>query len=246
MTRITNDEGYANADVTPRTNVLEKETAVDITYHITKGSLVYFNRITITGNYKTRDKVIRRMLSVVEGDLYNNTGLKRSYQSLERTRYFEEINFQAEKGPNDALTDVNVQVKEKQTGMFSIGVGYSASDNASITAKVEQQNLFGRAQTLSLRATLSGYRRLYEVSFTEPWLFDLPLWMKADLWNIERQYDTYTLEAIGFGMTFGYPLWEKIYGSIGYRLSNDTVKDILTTASDLHEIPGRHNGNEPV
>ncbi len=232
LTRITNDEGYANADITPRTNVLEKETAVDITYHITKGSLVYFNRITITGNYKTRDKVIRRMLSVVEGDLYNNTGLKRSYQSLERTRYFEEINFQAEKGPNDALTDVNVQVKEKQTGMFSIGVGYSASDNASITAKVEQQNLFGRAQTLSLRATLSGYRRLYEVSFTEPWLFDLPLWMKADLWNIERQYDTYTLEAIGFGMTFGYPLWEKIYGSIGYRLSNDTVKDILTTASD--------------
>ncbi|MBN1545494.1 MAG: outer membrane protein assembly factor BamA [Syntrophaceae bacterium] len=231
LTRITNDEGYANADVTPRTNILEKDTAVDITYHITKGKPVYFNRITITGNYKTRDKVIRRALSVVEGDLYNSTGLKKSYQSLERTRYFEEINFQAEKGPDETLTDVNIQVKEKQTGMFSIGAGYSASDNASITAHVQQQNLFGRAQTLSLRATLSSYRRLYEISFIEPWLFDIPLWTKTDLWNIERQYDTYTLEAIGFGVTFGYPLWEYFYGTLGYRLSNDTVKDIQSTAS---------------
>lgn len=232
LTRITNDEGYANADITPRTNILEKETAVDISYNITKGKPVYFNRIIITGNYKTRDKVIRRMLSAVEGDLYNSTNLKKGYQSLEQTRFFEEINFQAEKGPDETLTDVNIQVKEKQTGQFSIGAGYSALDNASVTANIKQDNLFGRAQTLSLRATLSGSRELYELSFIEPWLFDIPLYFQAQLWNYQRDYDDYSLDQTGAGVTFGYPLWEKLFGSIGYRLSRDTVKDVQPTASD--------------
>lgn len=233
LTRYANDEGYAYADVTPRTSVREADTAVDVSYNITKGSLVYFNRITISGNVKTRDKVIRRALAIVEGELFSSTNMKRSYQNLERSRFFEEINFQTEKGPSETLTDVNVSVKEKQTGMFSIGAGYSASDNASITAHVQQENLFGRAQTLSLRATLSGNRRLYEASFIEPYLFDMPLYSKWDLWNFERYYDTYTLDSFGFGASFGHPIWEYFYGSIGYRLSRDTIKDLSAFASSL-------------
>jgi outer membrane protein insertion porin family len=226
-----NDEGYAGADVAPRTEPREDTQTVDVTFDIRKGKLVYFNRINITGNNKTRDKVIRRQLSVVEGDLYSRTKLKNSYMALSQLRYFEEVDFQSEKGPDETLTDVNIRVKEKATGMFSVGAGYSALDHAVVTAQVSQQNLFGRGQTLSLKASIGSSSQLYDISFTEPWLFDMPLWFKTDIWNLYREYDTYNLDSKGFGATFGYPLWRYVTGYVGYRLSYDDVRDIRSTAS---------------
>ena len=231
LTQVANDAGYANTDVVPRTEPQEKTQTVDVTYVIAKKTPVYFNRINITGNTKTRDKVIRRELSIVEGDLYGRTKLKDSYMALNRLRYFEEVDFQAEKGPDETLTDVNIRVKEKPTGMFSLGAGYSALDHAVITAQVSQQNLFGRGQTLSLKASLGGSSTLYDLSFVEPWLFDMPLWSKFDLWNLYREYDSYKLDSKGFGATVGYPIWPYVIGYIGYRLSIDNVTDILDTAA---------------
>ncbi|MBU2262109.1 MAG: outer membrane protein assembly factor BamA [Proteobacteria bacterium] len=231
LTQACNDEGYANADIIPRTEPREETQTVDVTYEIAKAKLVYFNRINITGNTKTRDKVIRRQLSVVEGSLYNRTKLKDSYMALNRLRYFEEIDFQAEKGPDETLTDVNIRVKEKPTGIFSIGAGYSALDHAVFSAQVSQQNLFGRGQILSLKASLGSRTTLYDLSFIEPWLFDMPLWSKFDLWNLYREYDSYNLDSKGLNATFGYPLWPYVTGYVGYRLSLDNVKDIQDTAS---------------
>ncbi len=231
LTQVCNDEGYANVEIVPRTEPQEKTQTVDVTYEIAKRKLVYFNRINITGNTKTRDKVIRRELSVIEGDLYSRTKLKKSYMALNRLRYFEEIDFQAEKGPDETLTDVIINVKEKPTGMFSIGAGYSALDQAVVSAQVSQQNLFGRGQTLSLKASLGSRSTLYDISFIEPWLFDMPLWSKFDVWNLYREYDFYNLDSKGFGATLGYPLWEYVTGYLGYRLSIDNVKDVLDTAS---------------
>jgi len=236
LTQACNDEGYASADVAPRTEPQEKTQTVDVTYEINKAKLVYFNRINITGNNKTRDKVIRRQLSVVEGDLYSRTKLKNSYMALNQLRYFEEIDFQSEKGPDETLTDVNIHVKEKPTGIFSIGAGYSALDHGVVSAQVSQQNLFGRGQTLSLKASLGSRSQLYDISFTEPWLFDMPLWSKFDIWDLYREYDSYNLDSKGFGATFGYPLWRYVTGYVGYRLSLDNVKDILDTASHYTKI----------
>ena len=231
LTQVCNDEGYASADIAPRTEPEEKTQTVDVTYEINKAQLVYFNRINITGNNKTRDKVIRRLLSVVEGALYSRTKLKSSYMALNQLRYFEEIDFQSEKGPDETLTDVNIRVKEKATGMFSVGAGYSALDHAVVTGQISQQNLFGRGQILSLKASVGSTSQLYDISFTEPWLFDMPLWSKFDLWNLYRVYDTYNLDSKGFGATLGYPLYQYVTGYVGYRLSLNNVKDVLSTAS---------------
>ena len=176
LTQACNDDGYAYADIAPRTVPQEKTQTVDVTFNIKKGHEVFFNMITITGNTKTRDKVIRRQLAFNEGDLYSSSKLKSSYMALNRLRYFEEINFQTEKGPDETLTDVNINVKEKPTGMFSIGAGYSAQDHAIGTAQISQQNLFGRGQILSLKASIGTISNMYELSFIEPWLFDIPLW----------------------------------------------------------------------
>ncbi len=231
LTHVCNDEGYAYAEVKQRLIPMEDKQTVEIFYHITKGSPVYFNRISITGNTKTRDKVIRRQLSFVEGDLFNSSKLQASYMALNRLHYFEEIDFQTEKGPKENLTDVNIRVKEKSTGIVSVGAGYSANEHAMFTAQVSQENLFGRGQILSLKANIGAETALYDISFIEPWLFDIPLWSKFDIWNMGREYDTYDLDSKGFGVTLGYPLWGYTTGYIGYRLTSDKVYNVFTAAS---------------
>ena len=230
LTKAANDEGFAYADVHPQTDIREKDLSVDVTYKLFKGILVYFNRITFTGNTKTRDKVMRRLLSIVEGDLYNSTNLKNSYTSLERTRYFEEINFQTEKGPAENLTDVRIHVKEKATGMFSIGAGYSGQDHLAFMAEVSQQNFLGRGQTLKVKTSLSTSKTWFEVQFIEPWLFDLPLYSSWSAWHSEKEYDYYNVHSTGGGFNLGYPLWGFFSGSIGYTYSIDTLKDISVYA----------------
>lgn len=204
---------------------------MDIVYNVKKGNQVYFNRISISGNTKTRDKVIRRQLAFVEGDLYSSSKLKTSYMKLNRIRYFEEIDFQTVKGPDEGLTDINIRVKEKPTGMFSIGAGYSAQEQAVFMAQVSQQNLFGRGQTLSLSAQLGSSTTNYELSFIEPWLFDMPLWSKWEIWDTEREYDSYDVSTQGFGTTLGYPLWSYVTGYLGYRLSTNNVRNVEEGAS---------------
>ncbi len=169
-------------------------------------------------------------MSIVEGDLYSSSKLKNSYAGLNQLRYFEEVDFQTEKAPDNKM-DINIRVKEKNTGMFMVGAGYSAVDQAVIMAQIVQQNFLGYGQTLSLKASLGSTTNNYELSFTEPWLFDLPLWCKADIWKYTKEYDSYTLDTKGFGVTLGYPIWNRITGYVGYKLSMDDIQDVGSTAS---------------
>ncbi|MFO7570144.1 MAG: outer membrane protein assembly factor BamA [Smithellaceae bacterium] len=225
LTQTAQDEGYANAEINPRIHTRESEQLVDVDFQISKGLPIHISRIGISGNTITRDKVIRRQLSLFEGDLYSSTKLKNSYERLNQLRYFEEIDIQTEKAADDKM-DVHIRVKEKNTGMFMIGAGYSAVDQAIIMAQVVQQNFLGYGQIVSLKASLGSKTNNYELSFTEPALFDLPLWSKADIWKYKKEYDSYTLDTRGGGLTLGYPLLERITGYVGYRLSIDNIQDV--------------------
>jgi outer membrane protein insertion porin family len=100
-----------------------------------------------------------------------------------------------------------------------------------LNAQISQQNLFGRGQVLSLKANIGGRSTQYELSFVEPWLFDIPLWSKFDIWNYTRIYDTYNLSSTGGGATVGYPIWELVSAYLGYRLSSDDIRDVQANAS---------------
>jgi outer membrane protein insertion porin family len=226
LTQACNDEGYAIADVNPKVNIREKEQLVDIDFQLKKGELVYINRINITGNAVTRDKVIRRQLEVFEGNLYSSSKLKNSYGNLNRLRYFEEVDFQTEKNPDKNEMDINIRVKEKNTGMFMVGAGYSATEQAIIMAQIVQQNFLGYGQILSLKASLGSTTNNYELSFTEPWLLDLPLWSQVTIWKYKRDYDSYSLNTEGAGFTLGYPIWEKISAYAGYNFTINNIENI--------------------
>jgi len=245
LTEACNDEGYANADVNPKVNIRDKEQLVDIDFQLKKGPLVYVNRISITGNTITRDKVIRRQLLVVEGSLYSSSNLKQSYSNLNRLRYFEEVDFQTEKNADKNEMDINIRVKEKNTGMFMVGAGYSATEQATLMGQIAQQNFLGYGQILSLKGSFSSTTQNYELSFTEPWLLDLPLWSQVNLWNYKQFSDSYTLDTRGAGTSFGYPIWERIRGYIGYNFSIADIKDInyLTASQYIIDAQGQRTGS---
>jgi len=241
LSEIYSDEGYAFVDVSPDIKEDDKEHKVDITYRILKGKKVRFKRITITGNDSTRDKVIRRELKVIEGGYFSGNKLKRSTQNLHRLGFFEEVEVNTKKGSSDEEMILDIHVKERPTGMFSFGIGYSSVEHTIGTLQISKNNLFGRGQSLSAKASLSSKAARYTLSFIEPWLFDKPLSAGIDLYNWEYEYDEYTKDSTGGKLKLGFPLGlDFTRGSAIYTYDDAEIRDVLETASQtIKDMIGR-------
>ena len=232
ITDLYADAGYAYADVSPLTREDPAHHLVDITYTIKKGQQVYFEKIEISGNTKTRDKVIRRELRIYEQQMYNGSRLKRSVRNLHRLDYFEDIKVDTPKGSADDRMRVKIDVKEKPTGTFTFGAGYSTVDDVFVTGSVSQRNLFGRGQILKLAGQVGGSSDLYNLSFTEPWMFDIPLSGTANIYRQAREYDTYDRLSMGGGLGISYPVYDYTRASLYYRFDVTNISEITDDASD--------------
>ena len=235
-------EGFAFAEIAPQITEDPSGPKVDLIYEIRKGPKVYFERIDIVGNTKTRDKVIRREFKVAEQGLFDAAALRRSNENLNRLDYFEEINISTTPGSQEDRMNLKVEVKEKMTGSFSVGAGYSAVDQFTVMGSIAQRNLFGRGQRLSLDAYLSGNTNRYSLNFTEPWLFDIPLSAGATLYNWIREYDSYKKDSLGGSVDLGYLLWgEYTRGYVTYTYDDANVTDVENNApSQIQNSAGRN------
>ncbi len=232
LTDLYSDEGYAYAEISPRIEKIIDKLIVNITYVVKKGDQVFFETIIIGGNTKTRDKVIRRELKVVEQKLYSGRELKRSVQNLYRLDYFEDIKVNTVKGSADDKMILKIDVTEKPTGAFSFGAGYSSVEGIFGMISISQRNLFGRGQTLQLKTELGGRSSRYNLSFTEPWLFDIPLSAGFTLYDWETDYDTYDKHSIGGSVRLSYPVYDFTRVNIRYIYDVSDVKNIVEEASE--------------
>jgi outer membrane protein insertion porin family len=220
------EHGYAFAEATPTVNTDKEDKRVDISIDINKGDLVYINRITIKGNTRTRDKVIRRELLVTENGVFDSKALRQSHQRLQRLDFFEEVSVTPEPTPDKTKMDLIVEVKEKPTGAFSVGAGYSSVDNLMFMAEISQNNFLGRGQRMALQTSLSGTSTRYNIGFTEPHFYDSQLLVGFDLYDWQREYDTYTRDSTGFSLRFGYPLWWNWQMLISYGYDDTSLSDV--------------------
>ena len=200
------DLGYAYVNVTPLTNAHPKTRMLDLTFDVQPGQKVTFERIEVAGNSRTRDKVIRRELRVYEGELYSATGIKLSKQRVTALGYFETVEITTKKGSADDKMVAVVEVKEKSTGTFQVGAGFSSYENFILTGQISQNNLFGWGQTLSLQVSWSSVRQLGQIQFVEPYFFDTRWTFAFDVYATEALYTTFTRRAVGGSMTWGYEL----------------------------------------
>jgi len=232
LTDLYSDVGFAHADISPLTHENRETRLMDITYTIDKRDKVYFENIDISGNTRARDKVIRRELRIYEQEVYSGSRLKRSVRNLNRLDFFEDVKVDTPAGSADDKMNVKVEVVEKQTGTFTFGAGYSTVDDVFVTGSISQRNLFGRGQILKLSGQVGGDSDLYNLSFTEPWMFDIPLSGTISLYRSRRDYDTYDRSSSGGGMGFSYPIFDFTRASISYRYDVTDIDNITADASD--------------
>jgi len=232
--------GRARAEITPTTDVQTDTRRVDVVLTIREGNEVYVERINITGNTRSSEKVLRRELRVVEGELFTYQKLVRSRQRLFNLGYFDEVNASVEPGSTPDRVVVNVDVKERATGIFSIGAGYSSLDGIFGVLDVTQRNLFGRGQEVFLRVRFGAKSQLGLIGFTEPYLFDIPLRAGVDFYEREREFDDFTEERLGGDLRASYPLTEFLTVSGLYRLEEVDITNVADTASeDLRKEEGK-------
>ena len=211
------DRGYAYANVTPLTRTDDEARVLHVTVDIQKGKVVRFGRIEVRGNLRTRDKVVRREMRIFEGDEYSSTSLEESRRNVMRLGFFETVQVTPRRGSADDLMDVVVEVKERHTGTFQLGAGFSSVESFILTGQVSQHNLFGRGQTLSFQGTLSGIRQQLNLSFTEPHFLDTDWLFAFDLFRFELDYIDFLRSSSGGDITLGYRLTDDISASFTYE-----------------------------
>lgn len=220
------DLGYAYANVIPRTRIREKDRLVDITFEIDKGNKVYLGRINVKGNNRTRDKVVRREMRIVEGELYNETRKRESLENIKRLGYFEEVvfNTKAPQGQPDIM-DIDVAVKERNTGVIQLGAGYSNYGGFLLNGQINQINLFGKGQRLGLSIDYSKAQSIFNLSFTEPYFRDSEFSVGGDIYvqKKENELAEYKQDRRGVGVRVGHPLAPYLDGTIGYKIDETTL-----------------------
>lgn len=234
MTNELGDLQYAFVTVRPDVQRNREAKTVDIVFQINETPRVFVERINVTGNVRTQDKVLRREMLLVEGDPFNKSKLARSEQNIRDLDYFESVNVEAKPGSAPDKTVVDIGVAEKSTGELSIGAGFSTSDGPLADFRIRERNLLGKGQDLLFATTIAGKRTEFDVSFTEPHFLDRDLSAGVDLFHITRDLQdesSFDQRRTGGGVRFGYPLSERWRQNWKYRIENNEITDVQSDAS---------------
>jgi len=204
LSDVYKDKGYAYANVSPLTAVDAEKKTVDLSYEMQKGNQVSIERIEVVGNSKTRDKVVRREMRIDEGEMYSSTKIRISKQRVTALGFFETVEINQRRGSSDDKMILEVAIKEKLTGTFQVGFGFTGGESFFGTAQVSQNNLLGYGTTGSLSLQLSSIRQLVQLSYLDPYLFDTFWTGSIDLYRSQLIYTGFERDTIGGAATVGY------------------------------------------
>ena len=245
------DRGYISASVQEAVSLNPQTSRVDIVYNIIENDITYVDKVRVRGNIKTKDIVIRREMRLHPGDRFDGEKLRRSKERLNNLGYFEEISYDTEDTDTADKKNLIVDVKESKTGSFSFGGGYSTVDDFVGFVEVEQKNFdwknwpyfTGAGQNLKLRATIGTISSGFDLSFTEPWLFDYPVSFGFDAYRRTHKRDSdvgygYDEEVTGGALRLGKELSEYLRGDLVYRLDLIDISNISSGATYLDEEKG--------
>ncbi len=214
---------------------------VDVAFTLDEGAQSYIERINISGNTRTKDKVIRRELAVAPGDVYNTVRVDASKARLNNLNYFGKI----ESYPSETLIpgrkDLNILVEEKRTGSFNFGAGFSSIENLLGFAEITQGNFdllrwpyfTGGGQKFRMRVQYGTQRRDFVIALTEPYFLDREISLGGEVFFREASFtsNVYNEKRYGFDINSRKRFTQFISGTVGYRLDNATIFDVEESAS---------------
>ncbi|MEQ8281152.1 MAG: outer membrane protein assembly factor BamA [Parvibaculum sp.] len=240
LTFAAGTSGYAFAEVRPRVSRRKDERVIDMTFQITEGPRVYVERINITGNSRTLDKVVRRQMRMSEGDAFNKVLLDNSEKNIRALQYFSRVTVTQDPGTAPDKTILNVDVQEQSTGSLSLSAGFSTLDNAVAGIQLSERNFLGRGLQLSTALSLSKRRQLIEFHYTDPYLLDRDLVGGIDIFGSETNFQnesSFDSRSQGFGFRFGFPLSEKSRFLARYQFRFDEIFNVRYPACNGLNAP---------
>ena len=217
--------------------IKKDKNLVNILFSIKEGSEKYINKITIIGNTRTNDNVIRRELSLLEGDPFNKSKLTTSISALRRLGYFQSVNYRLDEIDSN-LIDIILDVKETNTGSVSFGVGYSSLNNTSFSFGLNEKNFLGEGKKVRFQADLSEKKSTYNIGVTEPYFLDRHISLYGDIFNQETENTKGDIKSSSSGFGFGIGFTnESLTQSFKYKLSTSetTTSSTSTAASETGE-----------
>jgi len=225
--------GYAFADVRPRFNRSRENLTMGVTFQVAETPRVYVERIDISGNTTTRDKVIRREFRLAEGDPFNNVRVRRSRDRIQSLGFFQDnLEISQEQGSAPDRVVLGVAVEERATGELQLSAGFSSIERFIVNLSVRQRNFMGRGQELRAAVNYSSYSKSLELGFTEPYLFDRNIAIGFDIYRRDLNYfnflgsertTTYDQVTTGGQIRMGVPLTEKLQVALRYSLNYDEI-----------------------
>ena len=230
---IYSERGYAYADVNPITKINESSRTVDVNIEVDRGKKVYVGEITVIGNTRTLDNVIRREFRLKEGELFDSVKLKRSKQRINNLQFFEDVKIDTRRGKEPDLVEIITTVTERQTGSINVGAGFSSNENLIFNAGISQNNFMGTGRRLVFSTNLSSRRTDFNLSFTDPRIFDTTMSGGVDAFNRKTNYYSYKARKTGGGLRLGKALSEYDWTGINYNFANTEITDVVTATSYL-------------
>lgn len=224
--------GYAFTEIDPNYERNAETQTMGIAFRVGETPRTYVDRINVSGNTGTRDKVIRREFRVNEGDAFNTVKVKRSQDRIQSLGYFQEkLEIKQEQVAPDRVA-LNVEVEEKPTGQLQLSAGYSSLERFILAASVEQNNFRGMGQSLSAGINYSRYSKSIQLGFTEPYLFDKQILLGGQIYRRDfnsfnfvgnERNRTYSQDQTGGGLSLGFPVNEFINFGVRYTLNFDEI-----------------------
>ena len=206
--------GYAYAKVSPQMNKDAEEKTINLQYVIQPGEKVTVNDVLISGNDSTKDRVIRRYIYLAPGDLYNAVDLKDSKNALGRTGFFESVDIESQRISEDKI-NLLVKVKEAPTGSISAGGGYGSYEGLMFNTSVSDRNIFGSGIDASAGFEISEISTSYNLSFTNPKVWDSQYSLGLNLYKKDYEYIDFTQDQIGGTLMLGRQFLRNFHGSVG-------------------------------
>jgi outer membrane protein insertion porin family len=229
------ERGYLFADVAPVINTDRVSHIVDVGLDISEGKQVFVERVEISGNTKTRDKVIRREIGLVEGDLFNSRVLARSRQNLTNLGYFEDVKVDTRRGTAEDRVDIDVAVKEKPTGSFSIGAGFSSIDGVLGAGSISQNNFLGLGQRISFSGQLGSNANRFVLRFQDPHILDTETSFDLSLYNQRLLFQDFTgfdQDSKGGSLTLARRILGELIGSVTYKYEEVEIFNVSQALID--------------
>ncbi len=231
--------GYADAKVNVETTPAGP-ALVNLSYKVDEGIQSFVEHINISGNTRTKDKVIRREIVLSPGDVFDTVRVEISKKRLEGLQYFERVDTYASDTAVPGRKDLNVIVQEKRTGNFNFGLGYSTTDGLLGFAELSQGNFdvtnwrtfTGAGQKFRARVQLGTQTKNAALELTEPYFLDQRLAVGGRLFFDQFNYysNVYNQEDYGFDIFARKPITNFLSAKIDYTLQEIGIYNINQSA----------------